>query len=84
MRRAIPTSAFLLLLPTAAHGWPSSTDWDPLTIGGVDIVDDAEDQATSAGENAWDIVGNAANPAVRWYLDEENLYLHVLLNDDPS
>ena len=77
-------SASLLLLPSAALAWPGSGDWDPLTVGGNHIQDDAEDQAASAGENAWDIVGNSANPAVQWYLDTEYIYLHVLVNADPS
>jgi hypothetical protein len=77
-------SASLLLLPSTALAWPASGDWDPLTVGGNHIQDDAEDQAASPGENAWDIVGNSANPAVQWWLDEEYLYLHLLVNADPS
>jgi len=76
-------SASLLLLPSVVLAWPATSEWDPLTIG-TDITDDAEDQASSAGENAWDIVGNASNPAVNWYLDADYLYFKVLLNQDPS
>jgi len=82
MLRSIATFA-LLLLPATAMAWPTTDQWDPLTIGSA-ITDDAEDQASSAGENAWDIVGNSANPAVQWYLDDEYLYYQLLLNADPS
>ncbi len=76
-------SATLLALPATALAWPASGDWDALTIG-ADITDDAEDQASSVGENAWDIVGDSAVPAVHWYLDDENIYVRFFLNEDPS
>lgn len=74
----------LLLLPATAWAWPASGDWDALTQGGLDMVDNEVDQANAAEENAWDIIGNSANPAVRWYLDDSNIYVRMLLNDDPA
>jgi hypothetical protein len=83
MLRTLLSSA-LLLVPASALAWPTTAQWEPLTQGGSVLTDGAEDQAVSAGENAWDIVGNGANPAVHWYLDEDYLYFHILVNADPS
>ncbi len=76
-------SILFVLWPSAALAWPGTSDWEPLTDGGVPMGDHEED-GNPGDEDAWDIVGDSGDAAASWYVDDTNLYLQLRVSTDPA
>ncbi|HJN74323.1 MAG TPA: OmpA family protein [Myxococcota bacterium] len=71
----------LILLSLNVHAWPAEGDWVPLTMDGVDLVDERDDHQHD--DDAVDLVGTAADPAGFWATDGETLWFRVRIDEDP-
>src|SRR5688500_6462290 len=76
------TSILLLVWVQTAQAvtWPGDSDWIPIELDGAPLADACGDVA---GNDWWDVIGDATNPAAYYYDDGTNLWFRLRLADDP-
>ena len=77
---ALLVGALSALPSTASAAFPLSSSWQPVSAGGVPVIDPIYD---FPGSNAVDIVGDALRPSLYWYIDAEDASFRARLEDDP-
>lgn len=68
-----------LLAVSAAHAWPTTSQWVPVYKNGVYLQDPSKDASGSR-----DIVSDATHPAAFMFNDGTYLYFRLRLDGDPS
>ena len=66
------------LSPRAVAAWPADGDWQPLTVDGADLLDNADVVASTQ----LDLVSDT-EPAGYWAADESTLYFRLRLGGEP-
>ncbi|NCG20444.1 MAG: hypothetical protein GWP91_15655, partial [Rhodobacterales bacterium] len=75
------TIILALMLPSVAWAWPADSEWIALTESGLNIEDPIGDQI--AGDDSFDLVGDATTAALHWYADSTEVFFRLQLNGDP-
>ena len=71
----------ILLLLGRAWAWPATGDWEAVELDGAPITDPCGD---ISGNEWWDVVGDATDPAAWVYEDATDVYFRLRLHEDPT
>jgi uncharacterized repeat protein (TIGR01451 family) len=73
------TLFLLVLFPSSAHAWPTTSQWVPVYKNGVYLQDPSKDAS-----GARDIVSDATHPAAFMFNDGTYIHFRLRLDADPS